>query len=79
MIGNWNVHNIFIYVFCHALISCLPYHYSIRFLFSLKAGYRRVGDSFVSGGTVSCHCDDLCHHRWRRGGRLDDLLFSLLE
>ena len=30
---NWNVHAIFVYLFYYALISSLPYHYSICFLF----------------------------------------------
>ena len=40
---------------------------------------RRVDGGIVSGGTVSCLYDHLRCHRWRRGYRLDDLLFSLLD
>ena len=38
--------------------------------------FRRLGDFVVVGGTVSRRCDDLRCRRWRRGCRVDDLVFS---
>ena len=43
---HWNVHDISIQLFYYALISSLPYHCSVRFLFSLIVGDRRVGGLF---------------------------------
>ena len=63
----------------YALIIYLPYHCSIRFLFSLRAGGLRAGGFFVPDGTVSCHYDDLWCRWWRRGCGLDDHLFSVLD
>ena len=72
---TWYLYIIVVY----AIINSLPYHCSIRFLFSLRAGDRWVGAFFVSGGTVSCHYGDLWCRWWQRGCGLDDLLFSVLD
>ena len=69
---------LYIIVF-YALIIYLPYHCSIRFLFSLRAGGFRAGGFFVPDGTVGCHYDDLWCRWWRRGCGLDDHLFSVLD
>ena len=69
---------LYIIVF-YALIICLPYHCSIRFLFSFRAGGLRAGGFFVPDGTVGCHYDDLWCCWWRRGCGLDDHLFSVLD
>ena len=39
-------------------------------------GFRRFDDLVVVGGTVGRRCDNLRCHRWRRGCRVDDLVFS---
>ena len=44
---------------------------------TLEAECRRFGDLVVAGGTMSFQNDSLWRHQWRRGCRVDDLLFSV--
>ena len=38
---------------------------------------RRSGGLVAVGGTLSCHYNNSCCHRWLRGWRVDDLQFSV--
>ena len=38
---------------------------------------RRPGGLVAVGGTLGCHYDNSCCHRWLRGWRVDDLRFSV--
>ena len=38
---------------------------------------RRSGGLVAVGGTLSCHYNNSCCHRWLRGWRVDDLRFSV--
>ena len=43
----------------------------------MKAGDRQFDSFGVTGGSVSCHYDNLPCHMWRQTGRPDDPLFSV--
>ena len=52
------------------------------FEYSLKTNNRQFDNVVVTGGTVSCHNDNLWCHQWRQSCQIDDLfghfVFSVL-
>ena len=56
---------------------CFRNHFFINLIaHTLRARDCQFDSFVVTGGTVSCHYDNLRCHRWWRGCRVDDLLFS---
>ena len=49
----------------------------VNFRQTLKTKSRQFDNLVVTGGTVSCHSDNLRCHQWRRSCQSDDLLFSV--
>ena len=47
------------------------------FEYSLKTKDRQFDNVVVTGGTVSCHSDNLRCHQWRQSCQIDNLLFSV--
>ena len=47
------------------------------FVYSLKTKDRQFDNVVVTGGTISCHNDNLWCHQWRQSCQIDDLLFSV--
>ena len=47
------------------------------FEYSLKTKDRQFDNVVVTGGTVSCHNDNLWCQQWRQSCQIDDLLFSV--
>ena len=62
--------------FC-VLHVCFRTHFFINLIaHTLRARDCQFDNFVVAGGTVSCHYDKFRCHRWWRGCRADDLLFS---
>ena len=45
---------------------------------SLKTKDHQFDNFVITGGTVSCHYDNLQCHQWQQSRQIDDLLFSVL-